>query len=103
MKLNRLWTIPLATILGTAAYAEDGIGNDWGIGHMWGGGYGMFGGVMMILFWGAVIALIVVAVRQFGNGPSKPDQDPAQILKERFARGEIEEDEYRKRLAALKE
>ena len=45
MKLNRLWTIPLVTILGTAAYAEDGIGNDWGIGHMWGGGYGMFGGV----------------------------------------------------------
>ncbi|WP_254696866.1 hypothetical protein [Octadecabacter sp. SW4] len=52
MKLNGLWTIPLVTMLGTAAYAEDGIGNDWGIGHMWGGGYGMFGGVMMILFWG---------------------------------------------------
>lgn len=33
-------------------------------GHMnWGGGYGMFGGLMMLVFWGVFIALIVMAVR----------------------------------------
>jgi len=32
---------------------------------MWGGGHGMFGGLMMILFWGIVIALIVFAVKWF--------------------------------------
>ena len=35
-----------------------------GFGHMmWGGGFGMAGGLMMLLFWGAIIALIVFAVR----------------------------------------
>ncbi|WP_377513414.1 SHOCT domain-containing protein [Octadecabacter sp. R77987] len=103
MRLKKSFVIPFFTALGTAAYADNGMGNDWDFGHMWGGGYGMSGGLMMVLFWGVVIALIVVAVRRHGTGTGKPDQDPAKILKERFARGEIDEDEYRKRLATLNE
>lgn len=103
MRLNKSFAIPFFTTLGTTAYADSGIGNNWGPGHMWESGYGMFGGLMMVLFWGIVIALIVMAVRRYRTGTGKPDQDPAKILKERFARGEIDEDEYRKRLATLNE
>ena len=50
----------------TLAVADPGENWQGGYGHMmWGGGYGMFGGLMMILFWGIVIALIVFAVKWF--------------------------------------
>jgi len=63
--------------------------------------------VSMVLFWGAVIAGIVLLVRHFGRSgqqtlapPSQP-ASPEQLLAERFARGEIDEEEYRQRLAVL--
>jgi putative membrane protein len=63
--------------------------------------------ISMVLFWGAVIVGIVALVRHFGRGgqqtlapPSQPAA-PEQLLAERFARGEIDEEEYRQRLAAL--
>ena len=82
--------------------------DDWGrgFGHMtWGGGYGMFGGLMMLAFWGVIIVLIVMAVRWFagdrpGGGASS---DAMDILKSRFAKGELDEDEFRKRKAALED
>ena len=70
--------------------------------------------VSMILLWGAVIFGIVLLVRYFGrNGqplaaPPPPPQSaelppaPERLLAERFARGEINEDEYRQRLAVLR-
>ena len=67
---------------------------------MWdGAGFGSGGwggmGVGMVLFWGVVIALIVLAVRSMGGGAAKEgDQTPLQILKERYARGEIGQDEF---------
>ena len=68
--------------------------------------------VSMILFWGAVIFGIVMLVRHFGrNGqpPAEPrppqslesPQSPERLLAERFARDEIDEEEYRQRLAVL--
>ena len=63
--------------------------------------------VSMVLFWGAVIAGIVLLVRHFSRGgqqaPAPPSQpaSPEQMLAERFARGEIDEEEYRQRLAVL--
>jgi len=63
--------------------------------------------VSMVLFWGAVIVGIVALVRHFGRGgqqtpapPSTP-ASPEQLLAERFARGEIDDEEYRQRLAVL--
>jgi putative membrane protein len=66
--------------------------------------------VSMVLFWGAVIFGIVALVRYFGRGdqqrpasPSPPSaHTPERLLAERFARGEIDEDEYQRRLAALR-
>lgn len=73
-----------------------------GFGHMWGGGYGMFGGLMMVLFWALIIGLIVLAVRRFsGQSVSGAGQSAMEVLKERYARGEIDEDEYERRKAKL--
>ena len=69
--------------------------------------------VSMILFWGAVIFGIAALVRYFGRSgqppaaPSPPQSaespsSPERLLAERFARGEINEDEYRQRLAVLR-
>jgi putative membrane protein len=68
--------------------------------------------VSMVLFWGAVIFGIVMLVRYFGRSgqpPAEPrspqslesPQSPERLLAERFARGEIDEEEYRRRLAVL--
>ena len=81
--------------------------------HMmwWGGGwYGMiFGPLMMILVLAVVIAAVVLLVRWVG-GPwqptmpsAPPGRTPLDILKERFARGEIDKDEFEARRRVLGE
>ena len=79
---------------------------NWYGSGMSGWGYALMT-ISMVLFWGAVIAGIVLLVRHFGRSgqqtPAPPSQPPApeQLLAERFARGEIDEQEYRQRLAVL--
>lgn len=57
-----------------------------------------------LLFWGLIIAGVVLPVRPFGRAappaahPGGP-ATPRQVLGERFARGEIDEDEYTRRPA----
>ena len=65
--------------------------------------------ISMVLFWGLVIAGIVVLVRyvtrtQEPRGGRPADRSPSaeQVLAERFARGEIDEEEYRRRLETLR-
>lgn len=73
-----------------------------GFGHMWGGGYGMFGGLMMVVFWALIIGLIVLAVRKSsGQSDATSRKSPLDILRERYAKGEINEDEYERRKAKL--
>jgi putative membrane protein len=82
-------------------------GNGWG----WGGWFMM--AVMMAVFWGLVIAGVVALVRYTGgfHRAGRPDEPLAlpgagraeDVLAERFARGEIDEDEYRRRQAVLRE
>lgn len=95
---------PLVLLASTgAALADPGEGWGSGFGHMkWGVGFGAFGGLMMIAFWGAIIALIVFAVRGFSTSPgSAGKSDAGEILRERYARGEIDEEEYEGRKAKL--
>jgi putative membrane protein len=70
---------------------------------MWGHGWGFWPAMMlmMVLFWGLIIAGIVVLVRSFRNRGAG-GAPPEEALARRFARGEIDEDEYRRRLAALR-
>jgi putative membrane protein len=57
----------------------------------------------MLAFWGLVIWAILALVRSTAGDGARRETTPEQILAERFARGEIDEDEYRRRLDALRE
>ena len=52
-----------------------------------------------VIILGALVALGIWAVRRFSD--PRGDSSPRRILEERFARGEIDADEFRSRLAAL--
>jgi putative membrane protein len=85
----------------------------WGPGMMWGWGWpGMiFGPLFMILVLAVVIAVAVFLVRWLGGSwqpPAPPHHQPPgraplDILKERFARGEIDKDEFEERRRVLGE
>ena len=73
----------------------------------------LIGMAMMVLFWGGVIWAVISLVRRTNGGApragqSAPFAPPAarataeEILAERLARGEIDPDEYRHRLEALR-
>ena len=73
-----------------------------------GWGYALMA-IGMVLFWGALIYGIVALARYARRdgprgyepaGPSAPE--PERLLAERFARGEIDEDDYRQRLTSLR-
>lgn len=101
----QLWSMTaVAGISATAALADPE--TPWDGHMMWGGGYGVFGGLMMLVFWGVIIALIVLAVhwlRDNSGTGGKRSADALDILRERLAKGEIDEEEYRRRKAALEE
>lgn len=73
----------------------------WGWGHM------IFGSVMMIVFWGGIILAIVLAIRWLGGGsgqraePQPRTKAALDILHERFARGEIDKEEFEERKRLL--
>lgn len=66
----------------------------------WAGWFFMI--VAMIAFWALVIGLVVWVVRQFRPGPGQGQRSTAlSILEERLARGEIDEEELRRRKQTL--
>ena len=70
-------------------------GWEWRMHPMWGWGWGIGMMTMMLLFWGVVIFAGVTGIRWFTNQTKQPRADSAMaILRERFARGEIEKDEF---------
>ena len=74
---------------------------------MWGNGWGwFFGMLMMLLFWGGLVAVVVVLVRGSGRSDRGPRDsagfDPLEILEERYARGEISEEEFEERRRVLR-
>ncbi|MBI4447584.1 SHOCT domain-containing protein [Candidatus Woesearchaeota archaeon] len=64
------------------------------------GGYGMmgfgmgFGFLFMILFWGAVVWLVVTLINSAKS--SNKEEYPLIILKKRYALGEINKKQYEK-------
>lgn len=83
-------------------------GNGW----MWGGhGWGMgwlMTAIVLTLFFAVVITGIVVAMRYLKPGGTDGGRTAAtsaaeDVLAQRFARGEIDETEFRSRITALKE
>jgi putative membrane protein len=65
----------------------------------WGWGWALIWLILMLIFFGGLTAVIIAALRR----PSEPRSGGAEeILGERFARGEIDEDEYRRRRDVLR-
>jgi putative membrane protein len=73
--------------------------------HGWEFGWGMMiiGGLLVLLFWGGVIALAVWAIRALTRPDgtrderrlsTNSDHAAVDILKQRYARGEISREEY---------
>ncbi len=65
----------------------------WGALVMW---------LLMIVFWGAVIALIVWAIRSvFPPATRLPTESATDILRRRYAAGELSEAEFQQAMAQL--
>ncbi len=82
--------------------------NGWGYNQM-GGAAWAFTLFLMLVFWVVVVVGVVYFIRRSpstssSSVSSSPSSDtPEQILRARFARGEIEEAEFRTRMAALRD
>lgn len=63
-------------------------------------------GSWMVLWWGLGLAVFVLLVWLLARGTSgfgtHDDQAPEQILKRRYARGEIDREDYQRRLDDLR-
>lgn len=67
---------------------------------------GMFlGGGFMWIFWIVLIVILFVAVKAMGNtdsgGKTAQDESPMEILKKRYAQGEIDDEEFARRRKEL--
>jgi len=62
---------------------------------------GLFGWTMMILFWTAVLVVIIWAIRSLGTKPSPTMQTPLELLERRFAAGEIDREDFEERKQLL--
>jgi len=64
--------------------------------HAWGYGPGPFW--FFPIFWFLVIGLLIFTFKRRQHGPTSAEG----VLRERFARGEIDDTEYRQRLEVLR-
>jgi putative membrane protein len=73
----------------------------------WSGGDWLAMNSMMLLFWAVAIGLVIWVARSFRNERQRPGSDhpntagPDDILSERYARGEIDDDEFQRRRELL--
>lgn len=85
-------------------------GGMWHHGYGWGWGNWILTAIVLTVFFGLLITAIVAAVRYL-NGPrnggmphrAPPGRRAEDILAERFARGDIDDEDYRRRVALLRE
>ena len=87
----------------SSALAQQGRYSDWHMGRWMMGGWGMgwFGMIFMIVFWGLIIVGLVSLIRWLIQNTSRKGQSGVSvgpkaidILKERYAKGEISQDEF---------
>lgn len=99
---------PIAWMTVAAAEAQ-GVRGEGYHDHMWAGGHSAGHGFLWlglaIIFWIAVVVLAGVALRWLiGSGVLGVERNDAmRILKERFARGEIDAEEFSQRRKALED
>ncbi len=103
MQVVKLIPITLLAIGAPLASAmANGVG---GYGHMSGWGGMIIGPFMMIFFVAILVAVVVLVLRALGvggvGGKSSDGQSALAILEERFARGEIDHEEFEARRRTL--
>lgn len=101
----------LVLLSATNAFAQQQPRSGYGP-HMWDGGWHgwFFGPIMMIVFIAVAVVVVVLLVRWLGGGMhGHPNhlhptgKAPLDILKERFAKGEIDKEEFEERRRVLDE
>ena len=65
----------------------------------WDGGHWYWGVVMMIVIWGSIVAIAYLVLRGRADDVRRPVA--REILDERFAKGELSEEEYERARATL--
>jgi len=110
--MKTLWTALTGGLAGCFALASSAlaVGDDYRYGHhMWSDGWGglFMGGGMMVVFMLIVIVAVVLLVRGLVSGglssTTRGGRSAIDILKDRYARGEIDTEEYNERKKILTE
>lgn len=93
-------TVAALTTLAAPAWADAGES----YAHHWGGGHMIFGSLMMLVFFVLLVSIVVFIVRRIGGSNQdslKPRNAALAILQERYARGEIDKDEFEEKKTVL--
>ena len=102
-----MYALAGASVAASQAWANGDHGRTFDHPHMWGGGSGiLFGVIAMIVVIAAIVGVIVLVVRWLGVGPARrsgAERAAIDILEERFARGEIDAQEFQDRRRILEE
>lgn len=103
VELIRMMTavVALTILVPHAAWAQERV-HEWGWSmHPMSGLWGIWGIAMMFMmfvFWGVVIASIVLGMRWLARQGRESKSDPSvEILRQRYARGEINKEEFEAR------
>lgn len=62
--------------------------------HQGMGWWMVFGVILMILFWGGVIALVIWGINRMSRHGTGGGPTPLDIAKQRYARGEITKEQF---------
>jgi putative membrane protein len=81
----------------------------YGWNNGWGWGAWLAMGFMMVVFWGLIVALVIFALRSTSHRhesapprDARSQDDALRVLDTRFARGEIDAEEYTSRRDLLR-
>lgn len=96
---------PLLVVATGPAAANSGV--EYGIGMMGGGSWGLFAGAMGLwgLLWmGIIIGVpLYLAYSLLDRGAGEDDERPLSVLRERYARGELSDEEFESRRENLEQ
>jgi putative membrane protein len=62
--------------------------------HYFGMGFGLAVIVLMVIFWGAIIALAIWGIKKLTRHGSGSKSNALDIVRERYARGEITREQF---------